>query len=61
MFHNLKPPTIFISTRGRSIPSFIWQLIEKLSIIDLVRANKQEMNFEWVAQMTNFAADDEKE
>ena len=43
MFHNLKPPTIFISTRGRSIPLFIWQLIEKLSIIDLVRANKQEM------------------
>jgi len=43
MFHNLKPRTIFISTRGRSIPLFIWQLIEKLSIIDLVRANKQEM------------------
>ena len=42
MFHNLKPRTIFISTRGRSIPSFILQLIEKLSIIDVVRAKTLE-------------------
>ena len=40
MFHNLKPRTIFISTRDRSIPLFSLQLIEKLSIIDVVRAKK---------------------
>jgi hypothetical protein len=40
MFHNLEPQTIFISTRDRSIALLILQLIEKLSIIDVVRAKK---------------------
>lgn len=48
MFHNLKPPTIFISTHGRSIPLFILQLIEKLSIINVVRAKTQKRILWWV-------------
>ena len=48
MFHNLKPRTIFISTRGRSIPLFILQLIEKLSIINVVRAKTQKRILWWV-------------
>ena len=48
MFHNLKPPTIFISTRGRSIPLFILQLIEKLSIINVVRAKTLKRILWWV-------------
>ena len=42
MFHNLKPRTIFISTRDRSIALLILQLIEKLSIINAVRAKEQK-------------------
>ena len=48
MFHNLKPRTIFISTRDRSIPLFILQLIEKLSIIDVARAKKHYIMSWWV-------------
>ena len=41
MFHNLKPRTILISTRGRSIPLLFLQLILKLIIFQVVRAKKQ--------------------
>ena len=48
MFKDLKPRTIFISTCGRSIPLFILQLIEKLSIINVVRAKTQKRILWWV-------------